>query len=73
MKQGDYGVTCAKFLGSDGSPVGSRWCNQPATKATVQRPYERVSWCNVGHTYCDEHTPANAVDIPLERELAGLL
>jgi len=69
MKQGDSGLKCAKITAHDRkqlrwSITSAIWCGKPATRATVLRPGEPLSWVNVGHFYCDAHASQDAVAIP---------
>ena len=73
LHRDDGSITCAAIVSHDESKLrwamsAAVWCNKPATRATVQNSKEPVSWANVGHWYCDEHAPAEAVEIVFDGE-----
>jgi hypothetical protein len=67
--QGEPHVTCAKIIGQDPDRLryamsSAVWCGAPATRATVGDERRPVSPLNVGHFFCDQHAPADAVLLP---------
>jgi len=65
---------CARFIHQPDQPprgpfdTQGTWCHAPATHATICNPKDTFkdgfAAYNIGHFYCQEHAPADAIKLP---------
>ena len=64
-------VTCAKFIHTPGIIVSGdpfdtegHWCGKEASWCTRCNDKDGFLYFNIGHFYCDEHRPSDAIRLP---------